>query len=79
MIMSAVLGSPREGSEVCERDAMVLVVVGDETEVRVLVDDARAEHGAVPVAHRRDLVRLQHDVGELAGRHRRLYVVIASW
>src|SRR4030095_1409042 len=52
-------------SGVDEGDPMMLVVVGDEAETWVLVDDLRVERRAVPVAHGTDLVRLEHEVGEL--------------
>jgi len=59
----------RERAEVGERDAMVLVVVRDEAEVRVLVDHSSPERRAVPVAHLRHPVGLEHDVGELRRGH----------
>src|SRR2546428_6027205 len=56
-------------TEVHERHAVMLLVVGHERQMRVLVDDVAVEDRAVPVAHGGHPVGLVHDVGELARRH----------
>src|SRR6266540_138851 len=61
----------RQRSEVEEGDAMMLLVVRHEGQVRVLVDHASPEHRAIPVTHLLDPVRLEHDVGELGRWHDR--------
>src|SRR4029453_14796019 len=58
-----------QGTEVHERHAMVLVVVGHEGEAWVFVDHVPAEHRAVPVAHVLQPVGLKYEVSELGRGH----------
>ena len=63
----ALHGAVGRQTQVDEGEAVVLVIVGQESEPGVPVLDARLEDAGIPVDHLLEAVRVVNDMGEFTG------------